>query len=73
MSGSAWKDKQVECVFACGVVVDVCVCVCVCVCACVVCCPVGSSKHSLMAQLCLSDRNSQNPLTVSLCADFAAS
>ena len=31
MSGSAWKDKQVECVFACGAVVDVCVCVCVCV------------------------------------------
>ena len=28
MSGSAWKDKQVECVFACGAVVDVCVCVC---------------------------------------------
>lgn len=40
---------------------------------CVVCCSVGSSKHSLMAQLCLSDRNSQNPLAVSLCADSAAS
>lgn len=40
---------------------------------CAVCCPVGSSKHLLMAQLCLHDCNSQNPLPDSLCADFATS
>lgn len=40
---------------------------------CAVCCPVGSSKHLLMAQLCLNDCNSQNPLPDSLCADFATS
>ncbi len=67
VSGSAWKDKQVECVFVCGTVVHARVRMCV------VCCPVGSSKHSLMAQLNLSDCNSQIPLAVSLYADFAMS
>lgn len=67
MSGSAWKDKQVECVFVCVTVVHVRARMCV------VCCPVGSSKHLLMAQLCLNDFNSQNPLPDSLCADCAMS
>lgn len=67
VSGSAWKDKQVECVFVRGTAVRVRARMCV------VCCPVGSFKHLLMAQLCLSNCNSQNPLPVSLYADFAMS
>lgn len=51
MSGSAWKDKQVEWVFVCGggetaehaASED----------ACVVCCPIGSSKHLLMERNCV--------------------
>lgn len=67
MSGSAQKDKQVKCVFVCGTVVHARVSMCV------VCCPMGSSKHSLMAQLCLSSCNSQIPLPDSLYADSAMS
>lgn len=63
VSSSAWKDKQVEyvpaCTCGCGI--------------CVFCCPVGSSKHSLTAQLCQSICNSQIPLPVSLYADCATS
>lgn len=60
VSRSAAKDKQVECVH-----VDVGRAQLV--------SPVGASKHLLMAQLCLSNCNSQNPLPVSLYADSAMS